>query len=114
MLLVPEDVYNELVAIPDASKQPKTTIKVESAEEPVAEKQQNAQTKNTMKKIARNKRSNPDERQIRLMQELKRYKKLKSDLDEKPAKVYVDNLEALIEEEKKKENEQARRSLLKR
>ena len=114
MLLIPEDVYKELVAAA-SSKQPKTTtVKLESAEEPAAEKQLIAQTKKTMKKIARNRRSNPDERQIRLMQEFKRYKKLKADLDEKPAKVHVDNLEALIEEEKKRENDQAKRSLLKR
>ena len=114
MILVLEDVYKELVAAA-ASKQPKTTmIKLESAEEPAVEKQLIAQTKKTMKKIARNRRSNPDERQIRLMQEFKRYKKLKSDLDEKLSKVHVYNLEALIEEEKKRENDQAKRSLLKR
>ena len=107
-------MYKELVAAA-ASKQPKTTkVKLEFAEEPAAEKQQIAQTKKTMKKIARNRRSNPDERQIRLMQEFERYKKLKADLDEKPAKVHVDNLEALIEEEKKRENYQSKRSLLKR
>ena len=113
MILVPEDVYKELVAAA-TSKQPKTTLKVESAEEPTAEKQLIAQTKKTMKEIARNRRSNPDERQIQLMQEFKRYKKLKSDLDEKPAKVHVDNLEALIDEEKRRENDQAKQSLLKR
>ena len=111
MILVPEDVYKELVAAA-TSKQPKTTLKVESAEEPTAEKQLIARAKKTMKEIARNRRSNPDERQIRLMQEFKRYKKLKSDLDEKPAKVHVDNLEALIEEEKRRENDQAKQSLL--
>ena len=35
-------------------------------------------------------------------------------MDEKPAKVHVNNLEALIEEEKKRENDQAKGSLLKR
>ena len=111
MILVPEDVYKELVATA-TSKQPKTTLKVESAEEPTAEKQLFAQTKKRIKKIARNRRSNPDESQIRLMQEFKRYKKLKADLDEKPAKVHVDNLEALIEEEKKRENDEGKTVLV--
>ena len=114
MILVPEDVYKELVASAASKQQKTTTIELESSEEPAAEKQLIAQTKKTMKEIARNRRSNPDERQIRLMQEFKRYKKLKSDLDEKPAKVHVDNLEALIEEETRRENDRAKRSLLKR
>ena len=110
MLLVPEDVYKELVAAA-SSRQTNTSLKLEPVDD--GEKQLIAQTKKTMKKIMKNRRSNPDVRQIRLMQEFKRYKKLKADLDERPGKVHVDNLDALIEEEKKRENDQAKRSMLK-
>ena len=52
MILVPEDVYKELVTAA-VSKLPRTTIKLESTEKPAVEKQLIAQTKKTMKKIAR-------------------------------------------------------------
>ena len=110
MLLVPEDVYKELVAAA-SSRQTNTSLKLEPVDD--GEKQLIAQTKKTMKKIMKNRRSNPDVRQIRLMQEFKRYRKLKAALDERPWKVHVDNLDALIEEEKKRENDQAKRSMLK-
>ena len=67
MILVPEDVYKKQVAAA-ASKQPKTTtLRLKSAEKPTADKQLIAQTKKIMKKIVRNRRSNPDEREIRLI-----------------------------------------------
>ena len=67
-----------------------------------------------MKKIGKTKNSNPDERQINLIQEFKRYKKFKNDLDQKPHKVHLDNIEDLIEAEKQRENDLAKRSILKR
>ena len=117
MLMVPEDVYKELVAAAaTASSRRPTTLKLVPSQSNNDDDVGNllTQTKKTMKKIVENKRSNPDERQIHLMQQFNRYKKLKADLEQKPVKVHVDNMETLIDEKRRRENELARRSILKR
>ena len=123
MLLIPEDVYKELVASAASARRQATTttsLKVEPSQNNEVDDDNDddgkllKQTRKTMKKIAKNKRSNPDERQIHLMQQFKRYKKLKADLEQRPVKVHVDNMEALIDAEKRREHDLAKRSILKR
>ena len=125
MLLVPEDVYKELVAAAaTASSRRQTTSTATPLN--VGQLQSNedddddvdgkllTQTRKKMRKIVKNKRANADERQIHLMQQFKRYKKLKADLEQRPVKVHVDNMEALIAAEKRRAHDLAKRSILKR
>ena len=124
MLLVPEDVYKELVAAAAAAASRRqtastaTTLNVGQSKSNVDDNDDDGklltQTRKTMRKIVKNKRSNADERQIHLIQQFKRYKKLKADLEQRPVKVHVDNMEALIAAEKRRAHDLAKRSILKR
>lgn len=114
MLLVPEEVYKALVS----SASSKQSIKISNArDEDItgdSDRHLVIESRKKMRKIGKTKNSNPDERQINLIQEFKRYKKFKDDLDQKPRKVHLDNMEDLIEAEKQGENDLAKRSILKR
>ena len=95
MLLIPEDVYKALIA---GSKSPSASSTMSSRDNVFTNavndgtEQALADSKQKLRKIARNKQVNPDARHITYMQEFKRYKKYKDDIAKKPINVHVENM----------------------